>query len=289
MNQFFYLFESLRPKQWVKNLIVFAALIFAQKALVLKLSLRAVFAFVVFCGISSCIYLINDLKDIKKDKLHPDKSRRPLASGKLSKSPALLFLICFTPLFLFLAFWFNLFFGIVVFIYFVLMLAYTFYLKEIVILDAFIISTGYVLRGVAGAVIVSVEISFWFFICASLLALFIVFCKRRHELLILDAESIKHRRVLVEYNTLLLDQFISIVAASTVVAYSLYTVAPETILKFHTENLIFTIPFVLFGLFRYLYLVYKKDGGGSAEKIMLSDKPLIFDMFAWLLVVFLVL
>jgi 4-hydroxybenzoate polyprenyltransferase len=173
--------------------------------------------------------------------------------------------------------------------YMLLMVGYTFGLKEIVILDAFVIALGFVLRGLAGGEVLQVEISPWFMVCAFLLALFIVFCKRKHELLVLTSQAISHRRVLADYNQPLLDTLVSVVTAAVAVTYSLYTLVPETIAKFQTSNLVYTIPFVLFGLFRYLFLVYKKEEGGSAEKLMLTDPFLIINMLVWVVLVVIII
>lgn len=283
------LFISMRPQQWVKNLIIYAGIIFAQQFFKGPSFLKVSFAFLLFCLITSCIYLINDLKDIEKDKIHPIKKFRPLSSGRLSPKIVLIFLIVLAPLCLWLSFWLDLRFGFIVLLYFFIMVGYSFGLKEIIIIDAFIIAMGFVLRGIAGVEVMGIEMSPWFFLCASLLALFIVFCKRKHELLVLNEQAGLHRTILKQYNHTLLDQLVSITAASVILTYALYTLAPETVLKFNTRKLVYTVPFVLLGLFRFLYLVYKKEKGGSAEKLMLSDWPLICVMFSWLGAVLIIL
>jgi len=289
VKQVLLLIKSARPKQWVKNLIIFAGIIFALKLFVLADFVKVFSAFVLFCSISSCVYFVNDLKDIKTDQLHAKKKDRPLASGQLSPLLVVMALLVLLPPTIFGSFILNFYFGLIITFYVLMMLAYTFGLKNIVIIDAFIIAAGFVLRGVAGIVVIGVGMSAWFFVCAMLLALFIVFCKRRNELVVLGDQAINHRKILAEYNTPLLDQLISIVSAAIIVTYSLYTLAPETIAKFNTRGLVFTVPFVLLGVFRFLYLVYKKERGGSAETIMLTDWYLIFVMLGWILSAFIII
>ncbi|MFA5839259.1 MAG: decaprenyl-phosphate phosphoribosyltransferase [Candidatus Margulisiibacteriota bacterium] len=289
MKQFYYLWISLRPKQWLKNLIIFAGILFALKLSNLPLFINTVYAFLLFCAVTSCIYLINDLKDMQNDKLHSSKKLRPLASGALSPIIAKLFVIVALPFSLFFSYQLNVNFCYLVVAYIIIMLGYTFGLKKIVILDAFIIAAGYVIRAVAGVEVIGVVFTPWFLVCAFLLALFIVFCKRRNEILVLGENAVIHRLVFQEYNLQYLDQLISVVTAAIILTYSLYTLSSETVQKFNTSNLIYTVPFVIFGLFRYLYLVYKKDEGGSAENLMLSDIPLIGAMFGWLFAVIVIL
>lgn len=289
MKQILLLLESARPKQWVKNLIIFAGFIFAQRFFVVADLTKVLWAFILFCLVSSCIYFINDLKDVKTDQLHEKKKKRPLASGKLSPWFVIAVLLILLPAIIIAAFVLNYYFGLIITTYALMMIAYTYGLKNVVIIDAFIIATGFVLRGVAGLVVIGAEMSAWFFVCALLLALFIVFCKRRNELVVLGDQAINHRQILAEYNKPLLDQLISIVASAIIVTYSLYTLAPETIAKFNTGNLVFTVPFVLLGVFRFLYLVYKKEKGGSAEKLMLTDLYLILVMLGWISTAFIVI
>lgn len=277
------LWESFRPKQWVKNLFLFAALIFSVSLKQPILVLKTAIGFVLFCCLSSSIYLINDLVDLEKDKRHPHKSKRPLPSGRLKKSLARQTSVLLAIVALSGAFLLSPNFGIVALAYFVLFCVYSFKLKEIVILDVMTIAVGFVLRVVAGGLIIDVEISHWLLICTILLALFLAFSKRRHELVILDKEATNHRSILSEYSPYFLDQMIAVVTASTVTAYSLYTMSKETIEKFHTDNLILTVPFVLYGIFRYLYLVHQKQEGGNPTKALLTDRPLIFNTLLWLI------
>jgi 4-hydroxybenzoate polyprenyltransferase len=270
------LFRSMRPKQWTKNLILFAALIFSHNFLSPLYFFKTVAAFIIFCIISGCVYIINDLFDLKQDKNHPIKCTRPLASGALKPSVAiiatavLLFLSVVSALLLT-----NLTFILIVLGYFILQIAYSTVLKHMVILDVFSIAAGFVLRAIAGAEVIDVPFSTWLLFCTILLSLFLALSKRRHELILLEDDAIHHRKILFEYSPYLLDQMISVVTASTVITYALYTVAEDTVSKFGTDRLKYTIPFVLYGIFRYLYLIHQKNEGGSPEKVMLNDLPLL--------------
>jgi 4-hydroxybenzoate polyprenyltransferase len=280
---------SLRPKQWSKNLIIFAGLVFSQNLLNINYLGRSVAAFFIFCLLSGAVYIINDIIDREQDKRHPVKSKRPIASGTLNVSSAIIFAVIFTIASLIFAYLINLPFFLVAFAYFLLMLAYSFFLKKIVILDVLVVAIGFALRAFAGTVAISVELSVWLFLCAILLALFLAISKRRHELVLFEENATSHRLVLGEYSKLLLDQMISIVTAATIIAYSIYTIAPETVAKFHSKNLVLTIPFVLYGIFRYLYLIYQKQLGGSPERVLLEDQSLIISILAWLFSIVLIL
>jgi 4-hydroxybenzoate polyprenyltransferase len=270
------LLQSMRPKQWTKNLILFAALIFSQQFLHPLSLFKTIAAFFIFCIISGCVYIINDLFDLKQDKIHPIKCKRPLASGALTPSFAILstvFLLLLSVVSAFLAT--NLMFIFILLLYFLLQIAYSTFLKHVVILDVFSIAAGFVLRAVAGAEVIAVPFSTWLLFCTILLSLFLALSKRRHELILLEDDAIHHRKILFEYSPYLLDQMISVVTASTVITYTLYTVADDTVSKFGTDRLKYTIPFVLYGIFRYLYLIHQKNEGGSPEKVMLNDLPLL--------------
>jgi len=283
------LMASLRPTQWLKNLFLFAALIFSQNLLVFSKSFRVFYAFVLFCLLASSVYLINDLFDIREDRKHPLKSKRPLPSGQLSRSGALFLAISLGALSLGLSFRLHPQFGLVALIYLVSNFAYSIYLKHVVILDVMLVAFGFVLRAVAGAVVIEAEISSWLLVCTTLIALFLALSKRRHELSVLVENSSGHRKVLGEYSHYFLDQMIAVVTASTLMSYTLYTLSPEVADKFGTTNLIFTVPFVLYGIFRYLYLVHQQDQGGSPTWVLLTDKPLLVDIFLWFLAVWLIL
>jgi len=279
---------SMRPHQWVKNTVLFAGLVFSFNLFQLNLFLQSLIGFFLFCSLTSGVYILNDILDLKSDRTHPLKSKRPIASGKLKTSIALFFSGLFILLALILSFYFELFFGLIGLSYLVLNLAYSKYLKHIVLIDVMAISLGFVLRAVAGAVIINVEISSWLVVCTTLLALFLGFGKRRYEIVLLEGKAEEHRRSLAEYSPYFLDQLISVVTASTVVAYAFYSLSPEVETKLDTPHMALTIPFVLYGVFRYLYLIHQKDKGGSPTKALLTDRPLIFDVLLWLFSIILI-
>jgi len=251
--------------------------------------LRTGAGFAIFCLFSGSIYLANDVFDLEEDKRHPKKSERPLASGRMAKSEAISAAIILAVLSLALAFVLNRNFFIICLVYGILQLAYSLKLKHVVILDVFLIAAGFVIRVVAGGLVIDVPLSSWLLICTMLLALFLAMSKRRHELVLLEGNAASHRPILKEYSAYLLDQMIGVVTASTVIAYCLYTVSEETAVKFGTHNLIFTTPFVLYGIFRYLYLVHQKGKGGSPEELVIKDKPLLLDIFLWIVAVIIIL
>jgi 4-hydroxybenzoate polyprenyltransferase len=272
---------SLRPEQWTKNLLVFAALIFAHQLFDPTAIRAAASAFAIFCALSSVVYLINDVADRDSDRRHPLKSRRPIAAGVVSVPAALLTAAAIGTAAVGAAFLLGTGFGIVAVSYLALMALYSGSLKHIVIIDVLTISVGFVLRAVAGAVAINVAISHWLFVCTILLALFISLAKRRHELVLLADGAASHRRILGEYSSHLLDQMIAIVAASTLIAYAFYTISPETVQKFGTARLDLTIPFPLYGIFRYLYIVHQREGGGSPADLLLNDRPLLACVTLW--------
>lgn len=279
----------MRPSQWLKNLFIFAPLIFSQNIFNPPLLLKTIVAFILFCLLSGSLYILNDVKDLKEDTLHPIKSKRPIASGRLKKSTAVLSFIILSAIALILSLALNIHFFIMALIYFLLQLSYSFWLKHIVILDVFVIAAGFFIRVVAGGLAIDVYLSSWLLICTILLALFLAMSKRRHELVLLKENAQGHRRILKEYNPYLLDQMIAVVTASTLIAYCLYTISEETVAKFGTTNLIYTVPFVLYGIFRYLYLVHQKTEGGSPEVLIIKDKPLLIDLFLWIVAALLIL
>ncbi|MDO8142441.1 MAG: decaprenyl-phosphate phosphoribosyltransferase [Candidatus Brocadiales bacterium] len=278
-----YILLSMRPEQWIKNFFVFTALLFSKNLLNLPKDIEAIIGFIIFCMITGCAYMINDLVDLEKDNLHPIKSRRPLASGNLKKGTAvkIIVLVCLASLFL--AFYMNILFGVIVLAYFLLNIGYSIYLKNIVIIDVVSIAAGFVFRVLGGAVIISVIASHWLILCTILLSLFLGFSKRRHELLLLEDSAPSHRSVLEHYSPYFLDQMIAVVTASTLISYALYTMSKDTIEKLGTSKLIYTIPFVLYGIFRYLYLVHQKEEGGSPTEIMFTDKPMIINICLWVI------
>ena len=276
---------SMRPKQWIKNCFIFAALIFSQNLFVPRMILTSVMAFIAFCLISISVYLFNDLIDIERDKKHPNKRYRPLASGRLSPFVAKIVFIIALFASLSTSFFINMHFLLIVLAYFAIQLVYCKLLKEVVILDVFSIASGFFLRVAAGAVAIGAPMSTWLLLCTIFISLFLALGKRRHELVTLGEYAAEHRKVLNEYNGHLLDQMVSIVTAGTVLTYSLYTLSPETIERFNTKNLWLTIPVVLYGIFRYLYRVYQKEEGGRPEKILLDDKPLLVSIIIYIIVV----
>ena len=275
------LFGSLRPAQWTKNLIVFAALIFAVKLLDPAALAYASAAFLIFCALSGAVYLINDVSDREQDRLHPLKRLRPIASGDLSPGTALTFAGVLSVVALSASFALRPAFGAVAASYLALFVVYTRWLKHIVILDVMAIAIGFVLRAVAGGLVISVHVSNWLLVCTMLGALFLGLAKRRHEITLLAEGAKGHRRILEEYDPYLLDQMIGVVAAATMVAYIIYCASPETHAYFGTEWMVLTTPFPIYGLFRYLYLVHRKAGGGSPSDMLLTDRPLLACVALW--------
>jgi 4-hydroxybenzoate polyprenyltransferase len=241
--------------------------------------LKSTLAFLVFCLAAGAVYLINDICDREADGKHPQKRARPIASGMLPVSMAATAAGVLLVTALGSAFLLAAEFGLVTLAYVVLVITYSKWLKHIVILDVFSIAFGFVLRVAAGAVVIGVVMSHWLLICTMLLSLFLGLSKRRHELVTLAGDDT--RRVLAEYNPLFLDMMIGIVTSATVVSYALYTVSQETVQRFHTDQLLLTVPFVLYGIFRYLYLVYHKNYGGAPAHILMTDKPLVFNVVVW--------
>jgi 4-hydroxybenzoate polyprenyltransferase len=276
---------SLRPGQWAKNLLVFAGLLFGLRLLDPVAVARAGAAFVIFCLLSGVVYLINDVADRDTDRLHPLKAQRPIASGALPASTALTLACVLAAVALAAAFGLGIRFFVVSVGYLALLGLYSGPLKHVVIIDVLTIAVGFVLRAVAGAIAVNVEISNWLLVCTILLALFISLAKRRHELLLLADGAASHRPILGEYSPYLLDQMIAVVTASTLIAYVFYTISPETEQKFGTSWLGLTIPFPLYGIFRYLYLVHQREGGGSPADLLLTDRPLLVCVTLWALAV----
>jgi len=275
---------SLRPRQWVKNLFVFAGLIFGQKLLT-PLVWTALAAFVVFCALAGAVYLLNDVADRDKDRLHPRKRERPIASGILPVSVAVGAAVVLIVAGLAAGLALSAAFALVALAYVSLLAAYSAWLKHFVIVDVLVVAIGFVLRAVAGAVVIDVEISGWLLICTILIALFLALGKRRHEYLALGDRASEHRPILAEYSAGLLDQMIAVVTASAVTAYALYTMSPETVAKFHTQLLPATLPFVLYGIFRYLYLLYRRQLGGNPSELFLNDRPLLVNTLCWMLAI----
>jgi len=274
----------MRPRQWIKNLVVFAPLIFAKKLMFLPSLERAAAAFGLFCCASGAVYIVNDLFDADRDRKHPLKARRPIASKALGTLPAVTAAILLLTGALMAGFALSPPFGAVLLAYVVVNLVYSFWLKEVVIIDVMAIASGFVLRAVAGAMIIGVEISHWLIMCTTLLSLFLALCKRRQELESL-AQAHEHRFILKEYSLEYIDQMINVVTPSTLVMYILYSVSPEVRMKLGTSHLYLTVPFVLYGIFRYLYLVHRKGGGGSPTTTLLTDRPLLICIGLWTMTV----
>jgi 4-hydroxybenzoate polyprenyltransferase len=280
---------SLRPAQWSKNLLVFAGLLFGRRLLDPAAVLDAGLAFAVFCGLSGVVYLVNDIADREADQRHPLKAQRPIASGALSVSTGLAVALGLGAVCLAVAYVVGPAFVGVATGYLALQILYSIVLKDVVIIDVLTIAIGFVLRAVGGAVAVQVEISYWLLVCTILLALFIALAKRRHEIVLLSASAASHRAILGEYSPYLLDQMIGVVTASTLISYVFYTISPETQAKFGTTWLGLTIPFPLYGIFRYLYLVHQREGGGSPADLLLTDRPLLACVALWALTVALII
>jgi 4-hydroxybenzoate polyprenyltransferase len=276
---------SVRPEQWTKNLFVLGPLMFGQRLLDPTAVLQALAAFAIFCALSGVVYLINDIADRDADRRHPVKRYRPIASGALAVRVALAAAAVLTAIAVPGAFLLRPQFGILAVSYLGLLALYSGPLKHAVIIDVLTIAIGFVLRAAAGAVAIGVAVSHWLYVLIMLLALFLALSKRRHELVLLADGATGHRRILEEYSPYLLDQMIAVVSASTIVAYAFYTISPETVAKFGTDLLGLTLPFPLYGIFRYLYLVHKKEGGGSPADMLLTDRPLLVCVGLWAAVV----
>ena len=275
------LVKSLRPTQWAKNLFVLAPAVFSSLLLNPDILVRAVLALVAFCFASSSVYLVNDLRDREEDRKHPLKKLRPLAAGTLKVSTAVAAVVVLAGAAAAISVRLGSSFAAILGGYLLLNLLYTFWLKHMVILDVMSISLGFVLRVEAGAVASRVEVSRWLLLCTIFLALFLAFSKRRHEITLLAGAAAGQRRVLDQYSPAFLDQMINVVTASSVVSYALYSVAPETVQKYNTRDLVYTIPMVLYGIFRYLYLMYQQPGARNPTEAILRDPPFLINMALW--------
>lgn len=276
---------SLRPKQWTKNLIVFAGLIFSQRLTDLAAAVAAAGAFLAFCALSSTVYLVNDLRDREADRLHPAKCRRPIATGDLPPAVAGSIAALLGMGSLAYSFWLSPAFGAVAAVYLVLLVAYSVSLKHIVILDVLTLAMGFVLRVWGGAAAIPVPVSHWLLLMVLLGALFLALAKRRAELVALAADAHLHRPILAHYSPYLLDQMIGVVTAATLVAYALYTIDADTVARFGTKRLVWTVPFPLYGIFRYLYLVHQREGGGNPSEILVTDPPILACVALWTMAV----
>jgi 4-hydroxybenzoate polyprenyltransferase len=280
---------SLRPEQWSKNLLVFAGLLFGGQLLTGVEVLRAFGAFAVFCALSSAVYLLNDVADREGDRRHPLKRLRPIAAGLVPVTTACWIAGALAAGGVGAALALGPGVAVTAALYFGLLLTYSFTLKHVVIMDVLTIAAGFVLRAVAGAQAVEVPISQWLLVCTTLLALFLGLSKRRHELTLLAEGAAEHRRILGEYSPYLLDQMIAVVTASTLIAYSVYATSDDTAMRLGTTRLGATIPFVLYGIFRYLYLVHQRRGGGNPSAMLMTDGPLLTCVALWAVTVALLL
>lgn len=283
LNAPFYVvvWRALRVYQWSKNLLVFAALVFAHQLGQSHQIFLSVLAFFAFCAASSAMYLFNDIIDVKKDRSHPVKCKRPIASGALSIPWAIGLMVLMVGASVVLAYWVGLgFLGMVLF-YIAMTIAYTVSLKHMLIIDILIVALGFVVRAMAGAVALHVGFSNWLVVCTLFLALFLALSKRRHEVNLLTSDAAHHRTVLGEYTVAYLDSMILIVAGATLITYTIYTCSPEVVARIGTDKLYFTLPLVVYGLFRYLYLIHLKLGGGDPSRTLIKDKHLAVTVLAW--------
>lgn len=272
------LFRLLRPKQWTKNLLLFAALLFSFEEIRTETILATLLGFILFSLVAGCVYILNDFVDRDRDRQHPVKKYRPMASGQVNPSHALLFGIILLILSVGTAFMMNPLFGVLCIVYFLLNVSYSFVLKHLVILDMMTIAAGFVLRAIAGGVLIHVPFTPWFLICTMLLSLFLAIGKRRNELTLLEGNTGSHRKVLDNYSITLLDQFNTIVTTATIISYSLFTFTSD-----RTIHLMWTIPLVIYGMFRYLYLIHMKNKGGSPDRVLFEDKPILITVILYVI------
>jgi 4-hydroxybenzoate polyprenyltransferase len=276
-----------RPKQWMKNLFVFAPILFAGHLLNFDMMMKNILAFVAFSFTSSVVYIINDIVDREADRTHKKKRFRPLASGEVNVKEAVIFAVIIAILAVLILLKLNYVFSVVVGLYLIMNILYTFKLKHIVILDVFIISLGFMMRVEGGAAAIEVPISSWMILTTMFLSLFLAISKRRAELSASESDNLENqRKVLGHYDITFTDQINTVAVTGTIICYALYTVSEKTVNTFHTENLIYTTPFVIYGMFRYLYLLYKKNLGESPEQIVTKDISLIINIILWFITAF---
>lgn len=273
--------STMRPHQWTKNLFIFAPLLFGRKLTDLSAIGAAMWAFAVFCSLSSALYIFNDWLDAEEDKAHPEKRHRPISSGDLPIPIALTLAVVLAAAAFLLAWQLNTSFLLAVLLYLVLTLAYCLSLKRVIVLDCIVIASGFVLRVVGGAMAIAVVPTHWLIVCAFLLALFLAFSKRRQELLMLSDGAPDHRKVLGQYSVGYLEQVNLILVGAAIVSYALYTVAPETIARFGTDALIYGTVFVIYGMLRYLALINNREHGGNPSRMLLHDRPLLLTIAMW--------
>ncbi len=277
--------KLIRVRQWIKNFFCFAPILFAGQLLNTELFTKNILAFLAFCAVSSSVYIINDIIDIEADRVHKKKRFRPIASGEISIKQAIIILIIISAITVLLSSLINLYFVITVAAYFLINLLYSVKVKHVVILDVFFISFGFMLRVIGGAAAIQVSLSSWMILTTIFISLFLAISKRRAELSQMELENLdKQRKVLNFYGIEFTDQMNTIAATGTIICYALYTVSEKAVSTFHTENLIYTTPFVIYGIFRYLYLIHKKNLGESPTQIVTKDIPIILTTILWLIV-----
>ena len=284
MKTFWLFIQELRPKQWTKNILVFAALIFTIPNINITMIYAALAGFLLFSLLSGCVYILNDLVDLELDRQHPDKRNRPMASGALSPALAVILGLIVLIAALGISYYINIYFAIILSLYLLLNVAYSFYLKKIVIIDVMVIAAGFVLRAVGGAYIINVPMTPWFIICIALLALFLAISKRRHELVLFETQEGDHRAVLDRYSAQLLDEMNSIVTTATIISYALFTFTSG-----RSIYLMWTIPLVIYGIFRYLYLIHIENKGGKPDEILLEDKPILITVLLYAIMLVMIL
>lgn len=278
------IFELIRPKQWVKNLFVFAPILFAGKLLDLPMLLTNILAFAAFCCVSSSVYVLNDIIDVESDRVHKKKRYRPIAAGYVSIKQAKILFVFLIVLTAVLSSMLPVLFSVAISAYLVNNLLYSFKIKNVVLLDVFSISIGFILRVIAGAVAIDVSVSSWMIITTIFISLFLGISKRRAELSGPNQDNLeKQRKVLSDYDVVFVDQLNTIAATGTIISYALYTVSEKAITAFHSDKLIYTTPFVLYGIFRYLYLLHQKNLGESPTQIVTKDVPIIINSLLWLI------
>jgi len=279
----------MRPGQWIKNLFIFAGLIFSGNLFHPEVLIRVGNGFILFSLVASSIYIFNDIIDLEYDRAHPEKKYRPLAAGLLSVPAAYAGAIVLAAAGLIGALTLDQVFFAILLSYLIINFAYTIKIKKMVILDIMCIASGFVLRVLAGTELAEVLPSDWLILCTIMLSLFLGFSKRRHELVVTGTDALSHRKVLGEYSLSFLDQMIAVATACTVMSYALYTVSPQTVSRFGTRNLVFSIPFVIYGIYRYLYLIHQKNMGGNPTRELVSDLPLLINALLWALLVVLII
>ncbi len=282
--------ELIRPKQWIKNLFVFAPILFAGQLLNFPLLFQSIIAFIAFCGVSSSVYVLNDIIDVESDRAHRKKRYRPIAAGDVTINQAKITFVILLILTAVLCLKLNILFVITIVLYFINNLLYSFKIKNVVLLDVFSISAGFILRVIGGAVAIDVSVSSWMIITTIFISLFLGISKRRAELSGPNQENLeKQRKVLSDYDVVFVDQLNTVAATGTIISYALYTVSEKAITSFHSDKLIYTTPFVIYGIFRYLYLLHQKNLGESPTQIVTKDIPIIINSLLWLIVSILII